>query len=232
MSHSDIISLLKCRGEHCSSVYKLTEIKMKNKSIICFIRHGQTDWNTKGLMQGRDDIPLNEEGIRQAQEASASLKASLKKTSFKFDKIYTSPLSRASVTAQAIGSAIGIEKIITDERLIERDFGALSGGHYDRYSKAVLEETEEQSVEKVKSLLDRVNSFIFDNVKVGENVLLVTHGAVARIYARNAKRAERVSEIDIGMLGNCHMVIYSYDGENILLEGYNVSPCSFNMEEI
>ena len=119
-----------------------------------------------------------------------------------------------------------------DERLLERDFGVLSGGHYDRYSKAVLEDTDEESVETVKSLLDRVSSFIFENVNVGENVLLVTHGAVARIYARNAKRADRVSNIDIGMLGNCHMVVYSYDGDNILLEGYNIPPCGFNVEEI
>lgn len=204
---------------------------MKNKSIICFIRHGQTDWNTKGLMQGRDDIPLNDEGIKQAVDASVGLKNALEKSSFKFDKIYTSPLSRASVTANTIAKAINIDTVFTDKRLIERDFGVLSGGHYDRYSKAVLEDTEEESVEKVSSLLDRVNSFILENVNVGENVLLVTHGAVARIYARNAKRADRVSEIDIGMLGNCSMVIYSYDGKNILLEGYNVSPYGFNLEE-
>ncbi len=202
------------------------------KSIICFIRHGQTDWNTKGLMQGRDDIPLNSEGIRQAKEASMGLKASLDKGSFKFHKIYTSPLSRAYVTANTIAEAIGCNTPACDERLIERDFGVLSGGHYDRFSKAVLEDTEEKSVETVKSLLDRVNSFIYENVKLGENALLVTHGAVARIYARNAKKADRVAEIDIGMLGNCHMVVYSYDGESILLESYNVNPREFSVEEI
>lgn len=202
------------------------------KSIICFIRHGQTDWNTKGLMQGRDDVPLNSEGIKQAIDASKELFIALEKSSFKFDKIYSSPLSRASVTANTIASAIGMDNVILDERLIERDFGILSGGHYDRYSKAVLEDTEEDSVERVGGLLDRVNSFIHENVRVGENVLLVTHGAVARIYARNAKRAERASNIDIGMLGNCHMVIYSYDGDNILLEGYNIPPCGFKTEEI
>jgi len=205
---------------------------VKNKSIICFIRHGQTDWNTKGLMQGRDDVPLNSEGIKQAENASRELKTALENSGFRFDKIYSSPLSRARVTANTIASDIGTYEVILDERLIERDFGILSGGHYDRYSKAVLEDTEEESVEKVQSLLDRINSLIFERVRVGENVLLVTHGAVARIFARNAKRAEVVSHIDIGMLGNCHMVIYSYDGENILLEGYNVAPCDFKVEEI
>lgn len=196
---------------------------MENKSIIIFIRHGETDWNTKGLMQGRDDVPLNENGKNQAKNAAMCLKSSLDRCNFKFDRIITSPLSRASYTAERIGEAIGINDLIYDNRLIERDFGILSGGHYDRYSKAVLEDTDEKSVEAVKSLLDRVNSLISE-INVGENVLFVTHGAVSRIYARNAKRADRVSDIDIGMLGNCHMVIYSYDGENILLQGYNVSP--------
>ena len=202
------------------------------KSIICFIRHGETDWNTKGLMQGRDDVPLNENGKNQAKNASLCLKNALDRCDFKFDKIITSPLSRASYTAERIGEAIGINQLIYDERLLERDFGILSGGHYDRYSKAVLEDTEEKSVETVQSLLDRINSLISE-IKVGENVMLVTHGAVSRIYARNAKRADKVSDIDIGMLGNCHMVIYSYDGENILLEGYNISPDAISlMEEI
>lgn len=198
------------------------------KSIIAFIRHGETDWNTKGLMQGRDDVPLNENGKNQAKNAAMCLKNALDRCNFKFDKIITSPLSRASYTAEQIASAIEHDGLIYDDRLLERDFGILSGGHYDRYSKAVLEDTDEKSVETVQSLLDRVNSLIKDSVQPGENVILVTHGAVSRIYARNAKRADRVSKIDIGMLGNCNMVIYSYDGESILLQDYNISTNEFN----
>ncbi len=199
-----------------------------NKSIICFIRHGETDWNTKGLMQGRDDIPLNENGKNQAKNAAKCLQNALEGSSFRFDKIITSPLSRASYTAERIAEAIGIDTLIYDHRLLERDFGILSGGHYDRFSKAVLEDTEEKSVETVQSLLDRVNSLINDSVSVGENVIFVTHGAVARIYARNAKKADRVRNIDIGMLGNCNTVIYSYDRENVILQGYNIPTNEFN----
>lgn len=201
---------------------------MNNKSIIVFIRHGETDWNTKGLMQGRDDVELNENGKNQAKSAAQCLKNALDKSNFKFDKIIASPLSRASYTAKAINEKVKADSFNYDDRLIERDFGILSGGHYDRYSKAVLEDTEEKSVETVQALLDRVNSLIKDAVKIGENVLFVTHGAVSRIYARNAKRAPNVSTIDIGMLGNCNMVVYSYDGENVLLQGYNVKPIEFN----
>ena len=202
------------------------------KSIIVFIRHGETDWNTKGLMQGRDDVPLNENGKNQAKNAAMYLKNALDGCDFKFDSIITSPLSRASYTAEQLAKAIGVENLVYDDRLIERDFGILSGGHYDRYSKAVLEDTEEKSVETVQSLLDRVNSLIKEKVNVGENIIFVTHGAVSRIYARNSKRAEKALNIDIGMLGNCHGVIYSYDGQKIYLEGYNVSLESFNWEEL
>ena len=81
---------------------------LKNKKgLIVFVRHGQTDWNTKGLMQGREDIPLNETGLV-------------------FDKIVSSPLLRASVTAEAIAKALGCKNMFCDLRVTERDFGVLS----------------------------------------------------------------------------------------------------------
>ena len=155
-------------------------------STIVFLRHGQTDWNIISITQGREDIPLNETGINQAKEASRDLAIALEKTGFKFNKIYTSPLSRASDTAKMISSAIGNVPIVVDERLIERDFGNLSGMYYDKNSPTVLRDTEDPTVETRKSLIDRVNSLISE-VNKDENVLFVTHGAITRIYAKNAK---------------------------------------------
>ena len=59
---------------------------------------------------------------------------------------------------------------------------------------------------------------------VGENIVVVTHGAVGRIYAANSEKASGIEEDDIKMFSNCHMALYSYDGENIILEYYNASP--------
>ena len=78
-------------------------------SIICFLRHGQTDWNVKGLMQGIEEIPLNETGIMQAKQASSELAQALDGKNFKFDRIYTSPLSRAKVTAQEFAKKLLLE---------------------------------------------------------------------------------------------------------------------------
>ena len=195
--------------------------------MIAFLRHGKTDWNDKGLLQGRDDIPLNNQGIAQARSAGHELAKSFEGKSFRFDKIITSPLSRAEVTANIISSALGNVPVMIDERLIERDFGILSGKEYDFTSRVVLENVEEKSVETVESIVKRVNELIFEKVDKRENVLIVTHGAVTRIFAENSKKSKSVSEKDIGIIGNCHMVVYSYDEKSIVLESYDVSPSEF-----
>lgn len=67
---------------------------MKRKTSICLIRHGETDWNVLGKVQGRTDIPLNSTGIVQAEKCAELLKLS------KWDVIITSPLKRAKETAE------------------------------------------------------------------------------------------------------------------------------------
>lgn len=65
---------------------------------IYFARHGQTDWNIQRKVQGTTDIPLNENGIRQAQE----LCKNLEDRKISFEKIYTSYQTRAVKTAQIV----------------------------------------------------------------------------------------------------------------------------------
>lgn len=195
--------------------------------MIIFLRHGKTDWNDKGLLQGRDDVPLNSQGIAQAKSAGYEISRALLEKKIKIDKIITSPLSRAGVTAKILSSALDNAPIIEDERLTERDFGILSGKEYDFSSRVVLENVEEESVETVESIVKRVRELIFEKVNKSENVLIVTHGAVTRIFAEKSKKSKSVSEKDIGIIGNCHMVVYSYDEKSIVLESYDVSPSEF-----
>ncbi len=88
---------------------------------LCLVRHGETDWNYRGLVQGSTDIPLNEKGYAQAEETGAYL------ASDHWDHLYASPLSRAYTTAVTIGQRIGLSQIHTDRRLQERNFGEAEG---------------------------------------------------------------------------------------------------------
>ena len=88
--------------------------------MIVFARHGQTAPNRDGLVLGRADPELTEEGRRQAALLAAALAGE------SVTAILTSPLVRARQTAEAVGAACGA--IVTvDERLLEIDWGAWEG---------------------------------------------------------------------------------------------------------
>ena len=88
--------------------------------MIFIIRHGQTELNSRMLLQGRSDHPLNETGRQQASEAGRLLR----REGIVFARVYSSPLIRAVQTAELV--APGAE-IITDERLLEMDYGPYEG---------------------------------------------------------------------------------------------------------
>ena len=195
----------------------------KNKGYVFFIRHGQTDWNLKKLLQGRDEIPLNEAGLLQADEASSALKESFNRLGIKIDRAFASPLSRAKVTGEKISSTLGCPFSV-DENLIERDFGEISGKPYTFGSPAILHDVPEiKGLEPTKDVISRVDTFFKENVRIGKILIAVTHGSVSRIFAEAQKKAPVVNNFDT-VVSNCHMVLYSYDGNEILMERYNISP--------
>jgi uncharacterized phosphatase len=89
-------------------------------TTLHFVRHGETDWNRAGRFQGVQDIPLNEEGRRQARHLAASWKEPA-------EVLVASPLVRARETAEILGQALGLNPVRTDELLVERDYGLGSG---------------------------------------------------------------------------------------------------------
>src|SRR5690606_8759396 len=95
--------------------------------IIAMIRHGETDYNKKRLVQGRMDNPLNSEGIHQAE----TLGTYLRDNNETFDVLISSPLKRALKTAEIVGSYIGLQVNYTDKNLLERDFGPFEGNPID-----------------------------------------------------------------------------------------------------
>jgi len=85
-----------------------------------FARHGATDWNRDGRIQGRTDNPINDEGIAQAFAIARRLRR------FQIDQIVTSPLVRAVKTAEII-AAPSATPVTVDKDLIAFDYGNLEG---------------------------------------------------------------------------------------------------------
>jgi broad specificity phosphatase PhoE len=90
-----------------------------------FIRHGETEWNKTFRYQGSSDVPLSEEGLRQAEKVAARM------SQVKLDRLISSPLSRAFNTAKAIKGAAdrggGAPEIELWEDLKEICFGRWEG---------------------------------------------------------------------------------------------------------
>ena len=149
------------------------------------VRHGQTDQNLLGLVQGDTESDLTEKGIEEAK-ALRELVASLN-----IDVVVSSPLRRALDTAKIITD--NKYDIIIDKRLIERDFGLSEGKPVDeeltiKYWDFKLN-TDINGVEKVQDLMFRITEFIEDmrNKYNDKKVLVVAHSAILRAihYAIN-----------------------------------------------
>ena len=148
------------------------------------IRHGQTNWNKKGKIQGKTDIELNEEGIKQAEEATRILK------DYPIDMIVSSTLKRARKTAEIINEAKNVP-IIFKEALEERGFGEFEGKTQQEFQDEIWNSEilanynlnkQYKGVETIQDLCDRVWNLIEDLKEeyYDKNILLVTHGGVTR----------------------------------------------------
>ena len=87
---------------------------------IILVRHGETDWNATGRIQGHSDTPLNAVGREQAQRVAQRL------ASESVRALYSSDLARAFETATIIGQTLGLS-VVTSPRLRERQYGAWEG---------------------------------------------------------------------------------------------------------
>ncbi len=89
-------------------------------TTVYLVRHGQTAWNREEVFRGKADIPLNEIGRKEALLAGQYLREVM------VDSVYSSPLSRAVETAEAIAQFQGKEVLVLDG-LIDIDFGRWQG---------------------------------------------------------------------------------------------------------
>ena len=152
----------------------------EGRSLICLVRHGQTDWNIIKRLQGRENVPLNEAGHAQAYGLS-SLIEKTKRKGVSFAAVCTSPLSRAVTTAEYISKSLSLGSPIVIESLIERDYGSLSGLTLDERRKIYPGgERQAKNVESVPAAAARMLSAIDEMLEISckKTVIGVTHGGL------------------------------------------------------
>lgn len=187
---------------------------------IYIIRHGETVWNAKNLLQGSTDIELNEYGRAVAGETGEKLE------DVYFDRIYSSPLIRAYETACLIRGHRNIP-IIRDERLKELCFGINEGKnfkqlladegspfHYffkqpERYQAPERGETLEQICERAAEFMTEV---IEPQAADLERVMIVAHGAINKALMCHIKQHDIAKFWSGGLQKNCNVIIVKYDG--------------------
>ena len=140
---------------------------------IYIIRHGQTELNSRQVLQGRSDYPLNETGIAEAERAARRLRG------IRFDCVVTSPLRRAMQTAEIV--APGVPPIV-DPRLIEMDYGPYEGAGLRQLPPEVLTFFQDfvhnpapAGMEQLSSVVARAGAFLEQIRGLEGDILISTH---------------------------------------------------------
>ncbi len=153
---------------------------LEGRSLVCLVRHGQTDWNIIKRLQGRENVPLNDAGHAQAAVVSQLIEQS-KHHGVSFAKVCTSPLSRAYDTAKYITDTLQIDEPVVLDNLIERDYGSLSGLTLDeRHRLFPGGERQAGNVETVPQAASRMLRAVDDMLEASakRSVIGVTHGGL------------------------------------------------------
>jgi probable phosphoglycerate mutase len=159
------------------------------RPTIYFIRHGETDWNVEGRLQGQQDIPLNGRGRVQADEAGRRLRGLVERVE---DLDYVaSPMTRTRETMDLLRTAIGLYPTgyRLDARLVELTFGAWEGMTWKEVRKAEPQLAAQRERDKwgyappggesYAMLADRVRPILDD---LSRETVIVAHGGVARAF--------------------------------------------------
>lgn len=186
-----------------------------SSTTIFLWRHGNTDWNNDGRIQGQLDVPMNERGVGQAKAAAGRLAI------FQPDLLISSDSGRAVQTAAALTEFLDL-RIERDPRLRERGFGPWEGltidevrerfpSSYERWRSG--ESLPEDGLEPNSDLGKRVAETIreaADRVPGGRAVLVTHGGAVKWGLITLLGWPEEVAPTLHG-IGNCHWAELRHD---------------------
>lgn len=185
---------------------------------VVAVRHGETDWNRKGRMQGWAPVPLNETGREQARAAGAWLARE-----YDVDRVVSSDLLRTEQTTELLLETIGDRPVSYEPALRERDLGVYQGLPYsdveDRFPTFGLSETAYRAIDAVPEggesfqEVERRVTQRFEELSAAdaETVLLVTHGGPLCILLGHAKGVELTDALCSHHPDNCSATEFRVD---------------------
>lgn len=188
---------------------------------LILVRHGESEWNLKGLWTGWTDVPLTEKGRDEAYHAGEGLK----KTTI--DLAFTSKLTRAIQTLEVIKKVLDISVPTTEaEELNERSYGIYTGKNKWEVQKEVGDEKFTlirrswdypiPEGESLKQVYDRVLPYYLQTIepelKKGKNIIIAAHGNSLRALI---KKLENISDENIPHLelATGEAYVYEIDSE-------------------
>jgi 2,3-bisphosphoglycerate-dependent phosphoglycerate mutase len=192
---------------------------------ICFIRHGETDWNAEKRIQGQTDIALNETGVRQAVAMAFNA------AQHRFAAIYSSDLARARDTASRLAERDGLA-LRASPLLRERHFGILQGltaaeagaRHPEAHARYLARDLEYrfETGESLRAFAGRVQAAVDEITRAhpGQVVAAVTHAGVLDILYRGATGRPLHTPRDFP-IPNCALNWFMFDGRGWHLEAWD-----------
>lgn len=157
---------------------------------IALIRHGQTDWNARGLFQGHTDVPLNDIGRAQAAEIATELRGT-----GPWRAIVSSPLSRARETAEIIAAALALPLGPAYPEWVERSYGVHEGAVVDR---SLLTDASVETISQVIGRGYAALARVATDYPHGDTIV-VTHGTIIRYTLNDIAGGEASAPIIPGI---------------------------------
>jgi len=188
---------------------------------IALLRHGPTDWNEQGRIQGRIDMPLSEAG-------RTKIAGLLPPKGFERARAFVSPLARARQTARLLG----LSDPIIDERLSEHHWGEWEGltreeilardgaNAFERAGSGI--EFHPRGGESTRELLARVSDFLRDVAKAKSDAIAVAHRGVLRSAYTLATGWDMASPMPAKLDLSKALILFVQPDGTVLIEKMNV----------
>lgn len=184
---------------------------------VVAVRHGETEWNRNGRMQGWAPVPLNETGREQAAAAGEWLAGE-----YAFDRAVSSDLLRTEETAELLLEAVGETPVAFEPAWRERDLGVYQGltcadieARFPTFGlgEAAYEATEAtpEGGESLRDVERRVLGRFEEFTSTSGTVLLVTHGGPLCILLGHAKGFGLTEALSTHHLDNCSVTEFRVD---------------------